>query len=141
MNNSLVVQPTNLRILFAVHAALTFAAGVVLIVAPELIPSAVGIHIELGAYLICYLLAAAELSLAVLSWGGRTLSDEKALRVIVLVCIVLHASSAVLEIYAFAKGVSAAIWGNIALRAVIVFLFAYYGFYKMRLWKQRLKRM
>ena len=124
-------KPTNLRILLIFHAAVTFAAAVVLIAAPELIPGAVGIRIEVGAYLICYLLAAAELSIAVLSWSARTLTDAKALRIIVITFIVLHAASGVLEIYAFsAQGLSAAIWGNIVLRAVMVFLFTYFGFYK-----------
>lgn len=121
----------NLRILLIFHAAATFAAAVVLIAAPELIPGAVGIRVEAGAYLICYLLAAAELSIAVLSWSARTLTDAKALRIIVITFIVLHAASGVLEIYAFsAQGLSAAIWSNIVLRAVMVFLLTYFGFYK-----------
>ena len=137
MNNSPAVPP-NLKLLFAVHAGLTFAAGIVLIVAPEMIPGAVGIRLEPGAYLVCYLLAAAELSLAVLSWGARRFSDAKALRVIVLAFIVFHAASGVLEIRAFFEGVSANVWGNIVVRAAIVFLFAYFGLYKTRnLWKQQ----
>jgi hypothetical protein len=59
-----------LRFLLGMRAALTFAAGVVLVIAPALIPGAVGIHFEPPAYLLCYLLAAAEFSLAVLSWAG-----------------------------------------------------------------------
>lgn len=123
--------PPSLGVLFAVHAALTFAAEVVLIVEPDLIPSAVGIRLDRSAYLICYLLAASELSIAALSWKGRSLTDTKALRVIVIACVVFHSSSGILEIYAFTKGVSAAIWSNIVLRAVVVFLFAYYGLFKM----------
>ncbi len=123
--------PTNLRILLSVHAVLTLTAGVVLIVAPDLIPSAVGVSIEPQAYLISYLLAASELSLAALSWGGKSLSDPKALRLVAMTCIVFHGVSGILEIYAFAKGVSVAILGNIALRAVVVFLFAYFGLYKI----------
>lgn len=125
------VPPDNLRRLLVVHAILTFAAGIVLIAAPDLIPGAVGIHIEPSANLICYLLAAAELCITVLSWGGRRLSDAKALRVIVWAFLIFHASSGVLEIYAFAGGLSAAIWGNVAVRAVVIFLFAYYGLYRL----------
>lgn len=125
------VPPRNFQILFAVHAALTLAAGIVLIAAPELIPDAVGIQIETKAYLICYLLAAAELSFAVLSWSGRKLTDAKALRVLINAFIVFHAASGILETYAFAKGASAALWGNIVLRAVVVFLFVYFGLYKL----------
>lgn len=125
------VQPIALRVLLAIHAAVTFSAGVVLIVAPDLIPKAVGIHIDPSAYLIVYLLAAAELSLATLSWVGRTLTDVKSLRVIILVCLVFHASSGILEIYAFVQGMTAVIWGNIVLRTVFIFLFTYYGLYKL----------
>jgi hypothetical protein len=131
MNSSPAVPPTNLRLLFAVHAGLTCAAGIVLIVAPELSPGAVGIRLDPTAYLVCYLLAAAELSLAALSWSGRSITDAKALRVIVTAFIVLHAASGILEIYAFTEGLSAAIWGNIAVRGVVVLLFAYYGLYKI----------
>ena len=125
------VPPAALKFLFAVHAILTGAAGVVLIVAPDSIPNAVGISLEPQAYLVCYLLAAAELGFATLSIGARTLTDSKALRLIALACLVFHAASGLLEIYAFAKGASAAIWGNVAVRAVVVFLFAYYGLYKI----------
>jgi hypothetical protein len=121
----------DLRIVLSVHAVLTLAAGVVLIGAPDLIPNAVGIRIEPRAYLLCYLLAASELGLAALSWGGRSLKDIKALRLVAITCVVFHASSGILEVYAFAKGVSVLIWGNIALRAVAVLLFVFFGLYKM----------
>lgn len=116
-----------LRILFGIHAIITFAAGVVLVAAPGAIPGTVGIHIEPEAYLLCYLLAAAEFGVSALSWGARTITDARALRVIVIACIVLHAASGLLEVYAFAGGLSGAIWGNVALRAFAVALFAYYG--------------
>ena len=77
-----------LRLLFGIHAILTFTAGVVLIAAPGAIPSTVGVHIEPEAYLLCYLLAAAEFSVSALSWGARTITDARALRVIVIACIV-----------------------------------------------------
>ena len=42
--------------------------------------------------------------------------------------IVLHAASAVLEIYAFAtSGLSGAIWANVAIRVLVIALFAKYG--------------
>ena len=59
------------RILLIIHAVATFAAGAVLVVAPAAIPRVVGIQVGTDAYLICYLLAAAEFGLAVLSWGAH----------------------------------------------------------------------
>lgn len=82
-----------LPILFTVHAIITFAAGAVLVAWPGAIPRMVGIQIEPNAYLLCYLLAAMEFGVAALSWGARTITDAKALRVIVIAFIVLHAAS------------------------------------------------
>jgi len=72
-----------LRRLLMAHGLITLAAAIVLTVAPGLIPSMVGIHLEPGAYLIAYLLAGAEFGFAVLSFGGSRLADAKARRLIV----------------------------------------------------------
>jgi hypothetical protein len=115
-----------LRALLVVHGCITLAAGLVLTVAPSLIPSVVvGIHLEPSAYLLAYLLAAAEFGFAVLSFGGSRVADTHALRLVVLACMVFHASSGVLEVYACAQGASVAILVNVAARAVIVGAFAY----------------
>jgi hypothetical protein len=114
-----------LRALLVVHGFITAAAGLVLTVAPSLIPSVVGISLEPNAYVLAYLLAGAEFGLSVLSFGGIGLVDARALRLVVWTCIVFHASSGVLEVYAYAHGASVAIVGNVAARAVIVGIFAY----------------
>jgi hypothetical protein len=116
-----------LRLLFTIHAIITFAAGVVLAFAPALIPRTVGIIITPPGFLLCYLLAASELCIAVISWGARQLTDPKAIRAIVVGFIVLHCVSALLEIRAFTAGLSAAIWTNVAIRIVAIVLFSYYG--------------
>jgi hypothetical protein len=120
----------NLSKLLLITAIFTFAAGVVLIVAPNAIPGAIGIHLDRSAYLVCYLLGASELSLAVLCYCGGTLTDPGALRVVAATCLVFHASSAAVEIYAFTQGASAAVWGNVAIRALFAILLGYYAFYK-----------
>jgi hypothetical protein len=114
-----------LRTLLIIHGFVTLAAGIVLIVAPDLIPSAVGIRLEPGADLVAYLLAAAKIGFAVLSFGASRLPDTRALLLIVWSCIAFHGSSGVLEIYAYVHGVGGAILGNVAARAVIILLFAY----------------
>jgi len=120
----------NLVKLLLIHAIVTFAAGVVLLVAPDLIPRTVGIRITSSVYLVCYLLGTSELGLATLSYYSRTLKDAQSLRVVSLSFIVLHASTAAVEVYAFLQGVSPIIWANIALRILVVMLFLYYGLYK-----------
>ena len=114
-----------LRTLLIVHGFITLAAGVVLSVAPGLIPGTVGVPLEPSAYLVAYLLAGAEFGLATLSFGGSRLTDPRALRLIVWSCIAFHGSSGILEVYAYTRGVSIAIFGNVAARAVIITLFAY----------------
>lgn len=116
-----------LRTLLIIHGFITLAAAIVLTVAPGLIPSTVGIHLEPGADLLAYLLAGAEFGLAVLSFGGSRLADAQALRLIAWCCIAFHGSSAVLEIYAYAQGVNVAILGNVAARAIIIVLFAWFS--------------
>lgn len=113
-----------LRTLLIVHGFITLAAGVVLAVAPGLIPGTVGVPLEPSAYLVAYLLAGAEFGLATLSFGGSRLTDPRALRLIVWSCIAFHGSSGILEVYAYTRGVSIAILGNVAARAVIITLFA-----------------
>src|SRR5258707_15337071 len=107
-----------LRTLLVVHGFITIAAGIVLTIAPSLIPSAVGIHLEPSANLLAYLLAGAEFGLAVLSFGGSRLTESLALRLIVWSFIEFHGSSGVLEEYSYAQGASGAIFGNVPATAV-----------------------
>ena len=66
-----------IRILFIAHGIVTAAAGVVLIAAPALIPSAVSIALPPAANLLPYLLGAVELGVAVLSIGAIRLRDPR----------------------------------------------------------------
>ena len=114
-----------LRALLIVHGFVTLAAAIVLAIAPGLIPSLVGVHLDRSANLVAYLLAGAELAIAVLSFGGARLSDRRALQLVAWTLIVFHGSSAALEILAYIQGASVAILNNVAARAVIVALLAY----------------
>jgi hypothetical protein len=114
-----------LRILLVIHGVITLTASIVLVVAPGLIPSVVGIDLEPGADVLAYLLAGAEFGLAVLSFGASRVTDSRALRLIVWSLIAFHGSSGVLEVYAYLQGVDVAIIGNVAARVVIVILFAW----------------
>jgi hypothetical protein len=117
-----------LRLLLGMHAAVTFAAGIVLVAVPAAIPRTVGIRTDPSAYLLCYLLAGAEFSLAMLSWAARTITDKKALYVIVTSLIVLHATSGLLEIRAFsAGGLNASVLTNAAFRLLVVVLLGWFG--------------
>lgn len=114
-----------LRVLLIVHGFITLAAAIVLAVAPGLIPGFVGVHLDPGANLIAYLLAGAEFGIAILSFGGARLNEERALQLIAWTLIAFHGSSAALEIVAYRQGVGIAILGNVIARAVIVALFVY----------------
>jgi hypothetical protein len=121
-----------LRILLVIHAIITFAAGAVLVVEPEAIPSAISIHLGPGAFLVCYLLAGAEFSFAFLSFHGSQCRDPQVIRLVVRAIIVLHASTAVLEIYALTQGIDVRLWSNVALRVIVIALFVYFGVLKPR---------
>ena len=114
-----------LRRLLIFHGVTTLAAAVVLAVAPGVIPGVVGIHLGLNAYMVAYLLAGAEFGFAVLSFGGSRLIDPQALRLVAWSCIAFHASSGVLEVYAYAQGTNVLVLGNVVARIIIVALFAY----------------
>ena len=117
----------SLRALLLIHAAITLAAAIVLVAAPPLIPSTVGIALSSDAYLLCYLLGAAELAVAYLSFAGSRIAEPNALRLIVSTIVVFHLATAAVELYAFTRGVSGRILANVALRVIIVLLFTYHS--------------
>lgn len=119
--------PTFLRVVFVVHGLITLAGAVVLTVCPTAIPSAVGITLEEADYLLVYLVAAAELAAAVLSFGAARLTDPAALRLIVMTFVVLHGVSGVLDlVYMAVTDVNGTMIANTVARftVVVVFLIA-----------------
>jgi hypothetical protein len=123
----------SLQLVFTIHAAITLAAAVVLAFAPAAIPRTVGIVLPSSAFLVSYLLAAAEFSIAVLSWGARRITDPEAIRVVLSTLTALHAASGLLEVRAFlAGGLSSAIWANVAVRFTAIAVFAYYSLAQRR---------
>jgi hypothetical protein len=119
-----------LRAVFFVHGLITLAGAVVLTASPTSIPSAVGITLERPDYLLVYLVAAAELAVAVLSFGAIRIADWAALRLIVTTLVVLHSASGVLDIVYMAQTEpSATMISNTVLRfaVVAVFLIAWWA--------------
>src|SRR5215469_2589048 len=109
-----------LRIVFGIHGAITLAGGVVLTVFPTAIPAAVGIAITRPDYLLVYLVAAAELAVAVLSFGAMGITDWAALRLIVSTLVVLHTASGVYDIaYMALTEPNATLIGNTVARFVV----------------------
>jgi hypothetical protein len=121
-----------LKGLFIIHGLITFAASIVLVIAPTIIPKTVNIDISGNEYLLCYFLGAAELAIAFLSFFGTTIEDKKALRIISSTFIVFHSATGILETYALIWGISSKIILNIIFRIVIAVLFWYYGIYKSK---------
>jgi hypothetical protein len=113
-----------LRAVFALHGLITLAGAVVLTVFPKAIPSMVGITIARPDYLLVYLVAAAELAVAVLSFGAIRISDRAALRLIVMTLVVLHATSGVLDIvYMALTQPDGTLIANTVLRFAVVAVF------------------
>src|SRR6476620_6436368 len=110
-----------LRAVFAIHGAITLAGAFVLIVFPTAIPSAVGITITRPDYLLVYLVAAAELAVAVLSFGAIRITDWAALGLIVTTLVALHATSGVLDVvYMALRQPNATMISNTVLRCAVV---------------------
>ena len=111
-----------------VHGLITLAGAVVLTMFPTAIPSVVGIKLERADYLLVYLVAAAELAVAVLSFGAARLTDRRALGVIVTTLVVLHLSSGILNlVYMGLTGFNGTMIALTVLRftVVVVFLVAW----------------
>jgi hypothetical protein len=104
-----------LRIVLLVHGLITLAGAVVLTVFPTAIPSAVGITVERPDYLLVYLVGAAELAVAVLSFGAMTF-------------VVLHGASGILDVvYMAVTDVNGTMIANTVARfsVVVVFVLAW----------------
>jgi hypothetical protein len=117
----------SLRIVFFINAFATLLAGLVLFIAPELIPGSIGIDLDRRAYFLCYLLGASELGFATLSLFATRITDASALRAVVYASIVFHAASAVADLIAITQGVDPRVIWNVALRLVMIALFVRYG--------------
>ena len=116
--------PGLLRVVFVVHGLITLAGAVVLTVFPTTIPSLVGITLERQDYLLVYLVGAAELAVAVLSFGATRITDPAALRLIVTTFVVLHGASGILDlVYMGVTEANGTIIGNTVLRFAVVGVF------------------
>jgi hypothetical protein len=117
-----------LRKLLILHGVITLAAAVVLAVSPGLIPSMAGVSLTPDAYLLAYLLSGAEFGIAFVSFGGSRLADPGALRMIAGSCMIFHATSALLEIYAICRQQgNRVLVANVVARLIIIALFAFFS--------------
>lgn len=120
-----------LKIILIVHAIVTFLAGLVLVISPELIPKMVNVSISKNQYIICYFLAACEYAIAYLSFKTTILKDFDAIKIILISFIIFHLATAILEVLALQNGVSKVLILNIVLRIIISFLFFIFGILRL----------
>jgi hypothetical protein len=115
-----------LRAVLTIHGCITLAGAVVLVAFPTAIPAMVGITLQRPDYLLVYLVAAAELAVAVLSFGAARPSDRAALRLVVFTLVTLHLASGLLDIlYMGMTSVAPALVANTVARfAVVAVLFS-----------------
>jgi hypothetical protein len=106
--------------IFAVNAVAAAAAGVVLALAPGVIPSVAGIAIDRSQNLLPYLLAAAELAIGALAALAIRSRSVEVKRVAVGVLIIFHAGSAVAGIAAVTQGAGLVVALNAAVRVIII---------------------
>ena len=126
MTETTTRAPRLLRAVFVAHGLITLAGALVLAVFPTAIPSAVGITVERPQFLLVYLVGAAELAVAVLSFGATRLTDEAALRLVVTTFVVLHGASGVLDlVYMGLIGPNTTVIANTVLRFTVVAVFLF----------------
>lgn len=124
MTDTTMRPPTLMRVVLVVHGLITLAGAIVLTVFPTAIPAAVGITLTRQEYLLVYLVAAAELSAAVLSFGATRLTDRTALGLVVATLVVLHGASGVLDlVYMGVTGANGVLIGNAVARFAVVAVF------------------
>ncbi|RDH77879.1 hypothetical protein DVS77_13560 [Mycolicibacterium moriokaense] len=124
MTETTMRAPMLLRAVFVVHGLITLAGAVVLTVFPTAIPSVVGITVTRPQYLLVYLVGAAELAVAVLSFGAARLTDRAALGLVVTTFVVLHGASGVLDIvYMGMTEISGGLIANTVARFAVVAVF------------------
>lgn len=114
-----------MRIWLWVHALITLAAGVMLIAAPSLIPSVLGLAVDETGVLLAYFLGAAEIALGFLSAMTASVQDGRLLRIAVATFILFHALTAGVEVLWMVRaGVSGALVANIVMRiaAIVIFI-------------------
>ncbi len=112
---------TLIRAVLFAHGVITLAGAVVLTVWPRVIPAAVGITVEPRDFLLVYLVGAAELAVAVLSFGATRLADGAAIRLVVVTLAVMHGASGLLNVlYMAQNGWSAVLVANTGARFVAV---------------------
>ena len=124
MTETTMRVPALLRVVFVAHGLITLAGAVVLMVFPTAIPSMVGMTIARREYLLVYLVGAAELAVAVLSFGATRLTDVAALRLVVTTFVVLHGVSGILDlVYMGVTEPNATIIANTVARFAVVAVF------------------
>ena len=120
----------NLRTLLLIQAFATLATFITIIISPSLIPQSFDIKITPNQNLLPYLIGAAELSLAYLSFIGTKTKNIHALKIICNFFIAFHFATALVCFYAIVQGASLTLIGNIAFRLIMVVMFYYYGIFK-----------
>jgi hypothetical protein len=116
-----------LRILLLINAVATLAAGVVLFAFPAAIPATMGIELAADQRFVAWLLGAAEIGISALCVGALRTPEPAALRLAAMTLIVFHAGSAAADVLALLAAPTLPVWVNLALRLLMVALFAAFG--------------
>lgn len=108
--------------LFLLNGVLAGLAAVVLVVAPKAIPAVAGVPLAPPQFLICYLVAGAEIAIAAMCFDALRSMTSEVVQLTARTLIALHVSTSALAIVAIIQGASTGIWWNIGLRIIIALL-------------------
>ena len=113
-------RTTLLRAMFLLNAVAAVLAAAVLVVFPNAIPGVAGLHLAPQEFLLCYLVAGAEVAIATLCIIAFLSHSHETARVTAVTLVALHASTSAFAAFAISQGSSSGIWWNIAARVIIV---------------------
>lgn len=117
----------SLKLIFILHGLVTLAASVVLVIQPDMIPLQAGVPISKSEYLLCYFLAAAELTIAYFSFAAIRFTEKLAIRSVLTGFIVFHLGTALLEVVVYKSSHAQALIINIAVRVIVIIAFVAAG--------------
>ena len=115
------------RLLLTVNAAAMAAAGLMLILSPNVLAGLTGVRLSEGGVILSHLLGASEFAFATLCLFGIRTVDRQSIQMVSGACIVLHAASAVALLTAWLTGANMVVLLDVAFRLVMIGFFAWLG--------------
>jgi len=114
-----------ISLLFFINGIFNALGGVLLFLFSDKL--AYGLNISQSANFLWYLLGAASITLAVISFYGVYLKERVSIQAIRISLMTFHGLSALVSVWAITNGMSSLIWINATIHIIFFALFYYFG--------------